>query len=219
MDSVSNGSPASASVPPVSKKDVRTLEERVLDTGLELSITRGPSWTTLSEVARRSGVSRATIYRKWPNVQAIFIDVLAREYLTIVGRAIAEDQRVHAPLENTPGAATKLERLVDALQHIARSIRALPLLKALTDHDPAAIVNVLFVEANPVSTKLVEVLELIISLGGDDGTIRQDNMRQVASTVVLTITGFVMTGPIVYPDDETLQAALRDTLTRLLKTD
>jgi AcrR family transcriptional regulator len=194
------------------------LETRVLDASLELAIAVGPSWTTLSEVSRRSGVSRATIYRKWPNVEAIFVDVLAREYLTIALQVIAEDAQTHGTTENTPQATPKLDRLVTALQSVATRIRALPLLRSLTDHDPATIVKALFIEANPALDELSEVLAGLLVLHGDDGTVRQDNLKQVATTVVLTVTGFVMTGPILFSDDASLQSALVDAMRRLLRS-
>jgi AcrR family transcriptional regulator len=193
------------------------LETRVLDACLEMAIAVGPSWTTLSEVSRRSSVSRATIYRRWPNVEAIFVEVLAREYVKIALQVIADDQQKHGETAGTPNATPKIERLTTALQAVAVRVRALPLLRSLTHNDPATIVKALFIERNPALDQLTEMLHTFLILHGDDGTVRQDNLSEVATTVVLTVTGFVMTGPILFFDDAALQRALLDSLRRLLR--
>src|ERR1051326_2383207 len=46
--------------------------------------------TTLTEVARRAGVSRMTIYRAWPDMPAVLGDLMTREWGEVVARAVAE---------------------------------------------------------------------------------------------------------------------------------
>src|SRR3954469_24708260 len=46
--------------------------------------------TTLTEVARRAGVSRMTIYRAWPDMPAVLGDLMTREWSQVVGRAVTE---------------------------------------------------------------------------------------------------------------------------------
>src|SRR3569623_2868140 len=46
--------------------------------------------TTLTEVARRAGVSRMTIYRAWPDMPAVRGDLMTREWGEVVARAVAE---------------------------------------------------------------------------------------------------------------------------------
>ena len=40
--------------------------------------------TTLTDVARRSGVSRMTIYRTWPDMQTLLADLMTREWTGVV---------------------------------------------------------------------------------------------------------------------------------------
>jgi AcrR family transcriptional regulator len=193
------------------------LEERVLDAALELAVAVGPGHTTLSDVARRAGVSRGSIYRKWSNVEAIFVELLDREYITIATQVIIEDAATHAATENTPDAVPKRDRVVIALQTVANRIKAVPLLYSMTHLDPAAVVSALFIEAHPALINLIDMLEFHIVLHSDDGTLRDDDPHQVATTVVMTIIGFIMTGPILFPDDATLQRSLVGTIDRLLR--
>ena len=62
-----------ADVPP-------SVEERILVTAGEIVAERGFGGLTLDEVAQRSGVSRATVYRLYPGKAALYREV-ARAYL------------------------------------------------------------------------------------------------------------------------------------------
>lgn len=46
--------------------------ERITDAAVELHGTIGPAATTMSGVAERAGVTRATLYRHFPNEEALF---------------------------------------------------------------------------------------------------------------------------------------------------
>ena len=51
----------------------------VLDAAREVVLAVGVRRTTLTEVARRAGLSRMTIYRRWPDVRALVADLMTRE--------------------------------------------------------------------------------------------------------------------------------------------
>src|SRR3954452_12012214 len=44
--------------------------------------------TTLTEVARRAGVSRMTIYRTWPDMPTLLGDLMTREWSEVVSGAV-----------------------------------------------------------------------------------------------------------------------------------
>ena len=71
--------------------------------------------TTLTEVARRAGVSRMTIYRTWPDMPQLLGDLMTREWGGVV-----DDARSPA---RTP-SATRCDRLVDGIVGtVARAAR------------------------------------------------------------------------------------------------
>src|SRR6478672_11700676 len=45
--------------------------------------------TTLTEVARRAGVSRMTIYRSWSDMQQLLGDLMTREWAGVVGATLS----------------------------------------------------------------------------------------------------------------------------------
>lgn len=53
-------------------------EAAILDAALELFAERGLEGSTIEEIARRAGVGRSTVYRRWPTKQAVLVDAIAR---------------------------------------------------------------------------------------------------------------------------------------------
>ena len=49
----------------------RETRRRIVDAAIELHATKGPARTSLSEVARRAGVQRHTVYRHFPDERAL----------------------------------------------------------------------------------------------------------------------------------------------------
>ena len=53
-------------------------DEAILKSALELFIERGSAGTSIEEVARRAGVARTTLYRRWPSKNALLADAVAQ---------------------------------------------------------------------------------------------------------------------------------------------
>src|SRR3954447_6144607 len=69
--------------------------------------------TTLTEVARRAGVSRMTIYRTWSDMGQLLGDLMTREWAGVVAATVdAEDP-----------AASAVDRLVGDLVGTVRTLR------------------------------------------------------------------------------------------------
>ncbi len=58
--------------------------EGVLDAARDCVLAYGVRRTTLTDVARRAGVSRMTIYRHWPDVHALVADLMTREWVGLI---------------------------------------------------------------------------------------------------------------------------------------
>src|SRR3954468_19194657 len=69
--------------------------------------------TTLTEVARRAGVSRMTIYRSWSDMPQLLADLMTREWGGIVGAAVAAAE----------GDRPAVERLVLGITGTVRALR------------------------------------------------------------------------------------------------
>ena len=93
----------------------------LLDAALHEVLAHGIRRTSASDIARRAGVSRQTLYRYWPDVQALLAALVTRELFEVVAQG--------AP-------AGSLDELADGLVGTADRIRTLPLLDRLRSTYP-----------------------------------------------------------------------------------
>jgi AcrR family transcriptional regulator len=103
--------------------------ESIVDAALEEFLTYGLRRTTVDVVARRAGVSRATLYRRFKDKDALVQAVLVRECRRFFG-SIAEA---------VAGVSTVEERLVEGFVVGVRYAHADRLLNRLLASDPEAL--------------------------------------------------------------------------------
>src|SRR6187401_611603 len=84
-----------------------------LDAARDCILDVGWRRTTLTEVARRAGVSRMTIYRTWADMPQLLGDLMTREWAGVVEAALAEEDR----------DAPTVERLVGDIVGTVRGLR------------------------------------------------------------------------------------------------
>src|SRR3954454_18304588 len=85
-------------------------ETAILDAALAEVLAHGIRRTTASDIARRCGIARQTLYRYWPDAQAVFAALVTRELVGVVPAA-GEESR---------GLDSFVEMLVDTLDRIRR---------------------------------------------------------------------------------------------------
>src|SRR3954468_5666356 len=94
-------------------------EDGFLDAAREAILAVGWSRTTLTDIARRAGVSRMTLYRRWPDTQALVADLMTREWGRVVNEAVA----------TLNPSADPLDRITEGVVGIVRGLRADQLLR------------------------------------------------------------------------------------------
>jgi len=113
--------------------------ERILAAGMAELMEFGFRRTTIDDVARRAGVVRMTVYRRFPAKEALMQAIAARqvrEFMLSVDRAVAPD----APIG---------DRLVEGFVVTVGAIRKNRLLGRMMSSDPEATMTVLTVKAEP----------------------------------------------------------------------
>lgn len=148
--------------------------ERILDAAEELLRRFGPAKTTVSDVARRLGMSHANVYRHFAS-KAALRDAVARRWLT----------RVSAPLEAIAAeegpAAERLERWLLTLVGIKRA-------KVLNDPEMFATYHALALEARAVTEEHVRHLKdqiaRILGDGVAEGAFRLGDLHGAAAAVL-----------------------------------
>ncbi|MDM7456455.1 MAG: helix-turn-helix domain-containing protein, partial [Tepidimonas sp.] len=83
-------------------------DELILAAGRELLLSGGPAALTMDAVARASGVSKATLYRRWPHREALLESLVLRETRPLLGTLDA------APA-NAVALAEVLQRFLDSM--------------------------------------------------------------------------------------------------------
>ena len=192
-------------------RGARTADDVVLDAARACVLAVGVRRTTLTDIARRAGVSRMTLYRRWPDVRTIVGDLMTREW-TGLGESIqsAADGRPVRP------------RFVDGLVTGSRAFRDHPLLRKIIEVDPELLLPYVLDRAGASQLVFLELFEQALRAGHADGSIRRDHPARQARTVLLVLQSYVLSAPTLIdgsdPDlgPDAFDAELRHLLERTL---
>ncbi|MFI2606543.1 TetR/AcrR family transcriptional regulator [Kitasatospora sp. NPDC018619] len=150
----------------------RSTDDAILDAAADLVVHLGVRRTQLAEIARRAGVSRPTVYRRWPDVRAVIGALLTREVL--------------ATLEGTAAAGPDREAFVERTVEIAVRLRDHPVIGALLRSDDSDLLLEYVVERLGASQRgLLEALVTGIGQGQAHGSIRAGEPLELAAMVLL----------------------------------
>ena len=175
-----------------------------LDAARDCILDVGWRRTTLTEVARRAGVSRMTIYRAWPDMGSLLGDLMTREW---VGIAAA-----------TQGAAkdtTTPAGIAAAALSTVRALRDNELFVRIVELDPDLMLPYLLSRRGRSQEALIEILAAEIADGQAAGTIRAGDPVLMARSLTLAGHGFVFSAMTMTDGDIGL-ADLDDEYARLV---
>jgi AcrR family transcriptional regulator len=156
--------------------------DTVLDAARDCVLAVGVRRTTLTDVARRAGVSRMTLYRRWPDVRTLVGDVMTREW---VGLAVA------AMPERVPGAPAR-GRLVDGLVAGVEAFRAHPLFHKILDVDPELLLPYVLDRRGASQDALLGLITGALKEGHEDGSVRAAHPDLQARSVLLIVQSFTL---------------------------
>jgi AcrR family transcriptional regulator len=176
--------------------------EAILDATRASVLDFGIRRTTLTDVARRAGVSRMTVYRRYPDVDAVLRDLMTREF----GHAMAE---IAASVDGAHGRACLVERVLAIVDAFAGH----PLMAKVVEAEPELLLPYVLDRMGETQVAAVALAEHDIAAGQADGSIRAGDPRVLAQTLLLVTQSFVFSGAIA-PDVP--RAALRDELAHVL---
>jgi AcrR family transcriptional regulator len=131
MTSIVRGSrELTGAAPAVPLAAAAPVEDRLAAALLRCIARWGLTKTTIEDIAREAGVSRATAYRVFPGGKAAILDAAVRaEVRTLAGEVMAK-----------AGAAGDAEQCVVAvLVHAYRSLSGHPALRFMLDHEPVVL--------------------------------------------------------------------------------
>jgi AcrR family transcriptional regulator len=159
----------------------RTDVDALLDAARDCIIRVGLRRTRLTDVAHRAGVSRMTLYRRWPDMESLLADVMTREWGAVAGVA----------LESAPGANARA-RLVAGLVAGVAALRAHPMFQRILELDPEVLLPYLIDRRGTSIDHLLDIVVAAIGDGQRDGSMRAGEPGLLGRAVVLAAQGFTL---------------------------
>ena len=154
--------------------------DEVLDAARACVLAVGFRRTTFSDVARRAGVSRMTLYRRFPDLETLLSGLMTRE----VGRVVEEARSAGSDAGSTRARAVSIVTLA------ARRLHADPLFDRLLDVDPELLLPYVTVRLGGMQRMAVAGMADV--LGARDGSVRDADPELLARGVELIARGFVL---------------------------
>lgn len=178
----------------------RHSNEHMLDAALESILAVGVSRTTLTDVARRAGISRMTLYRRYPDVTALFSDLLVREFSQVITAAATA----------AATATTARDRLVAEAVAAVRGIHENPLFTKVLDVEPELLLPYVLDRIGANQQMALDRFGELIDAGHADGSIRSGESKDQALALLLVVQSFVLAGRAVraHSDPERLLVEL-----------
>jgi AcrR family transcriptional regulator len=180
-------------------------EQQILDATYELLLAVGMRRMSMADIARRAAVSRATLYRRWPNVRAVVGALTTRELGVLAADAFGADG------PHARGA------LVEAVVRVVRCARAHPLTRKIVEVDPDFLLPYLLERRGTSTAAQLDLLEAALRAG--DGSIRRGDPAALARAIWLTAGSFALSAPVLADEQvslEELDGQLRELLDRYL---
>lgn len=186
-----------------------TAEDTYLDAARASILAVGVRRTTLTDIARRAGVARMTLYRSWPDMLSLLGDLMTREWLEAADQVGADQDDDSAP------AATRLVARVTAT---ITTIRENALMRQIMDIDPEFLIPYLLQRRGRTQDQLLATMVMMVEAGQADGSIRSGEPTLLASSMMLAGLGFAVSMSTVTDkaDPKNLDAELRLLLDRYI---
>ncbi|MEV5648467.1 TetR/AcrR family transcriptional regulator [Nocardia sp. NPDC052254] len=188
--------------------ELPAIDLAILAAGRDCVEEFGVRRTTLSEVARRAGVSRPTVYRRWPDTRALIAELLVRELQRIVETSVPADGPARG-------------RLVEGIVTGAGELRSNPLFAKIFRIDTDLMLTYVFGRLGRNQRQLIEVFSAVIREGQRDGSIRAGDPDQLATMLLLISQSTVQSANTVSHllDDMGLDVELARVVDRYLRPD
>jgi AcrR family transcriptional regulator len=138
--------------------------------------------TTLTDVARRAGVSRMTLYRLVPDVETLLLDVMTHDLgalLTEIEADVAHKRTARA-------------RLVAQTVEAAYRLPEEPLFRRVLDVDPELLLPYLTVRVGATQRLALGRIRRVIAEGHADRSVRRGDPEVMAMSLLMTVLPWIV---------------------------
>ena len=174
--------------------------DRILTAAASCVRDFGLERVTIAEIARRAGVSRPTVYRRWPDTRSILASVLT--------------DRIVGAWRAAPSRSTGREALVSRIVEVVRRVRSDELILTVLRSDPELAMVYIADRLGTSQQILIDMVADELRKAQQDNTVRDADPHQLAAMVLLITQSVIQSGRIVHPilDAAGLDAELSNAL-------
>src|SRR3954451_8623893 len=160
----------------------RDIPQQILDATRASVLAVGVRRTTLTDVARRAGVSRMTVYRLVPDVTTLILEVMSREFAALFATAEADVRRRRSARARIAGTTVS----------VVRRLHDAPLFHRVLDVDPELLLPYLTDRLGTTQRIAIAHIRRMLADGQADGSVRRGDLDTLALGLVLMVTSFVV---------------------------
>ncbi len=165
-------------------------DDPLLDAAHASVMAVGVRRTTLTDVARRAGVSRMTVYRRFGDVASLIQALMTREFSGVLSEAI--DANAELP--------TVRERLSSGATEGVVRLGTDPLFLRLLEMDPELFLPYLAQRHGAFQHIVLDVLAALLAEGMEEGSIRRTDPAALAVALELCLRAWVIAARAEDPD-------------------
>ncbi len=155
-------------------------EARILDAAYAQVMLVGFRRTTLTDVAERAGVSRMTVYSRYPDVSSVLQALMMREFSWILEQSRAETDGLPDTREQIVGQAVRGLELLSTHE----------LFQRLLDVDPELLLPYITQRPGRFQDAVAAALAAQLTEAIAAGAVRDDDPERLARSMLLAMRGY-----------------------------
>lgn len=185
------------------------LVDRIAAAALDQFAEYGIRRSTIDDIARRAGVSKMTVFRRFENKQGLTAVVIARE----IRRGMDELDRVWNEDQ------TLEQRLVEGLVFVGRYVRGHPLFDRLLRREPELLLPLITTDGGPALQLYRELIAQRLRAEVNAGRATSPDIDRAAEVIARLAQSLLLTqtGTISLDDRDSLAALVRLALLPMLE--
>ena len=161
------------------------MDGRIIDAAADCVIAFGVDRVTLAEIARRAGVSRPTVYRRWPDTRSILATLLTT--------------RITNSLREISVSGTDREAVVGRMVAMAGKLRDDEIIMSVLSTGPDLAMVYIAQRMGTSQQILLEVVSDALTVAQRDGSVRLGDPRELAAMCVLIVQSAIQSARMVAP--------------------
>ncbi|MGV0624886.1 TetR/AcrR family transcriptional regulator [Mycolicibacter minnesotensis] len=178
--------------------------ERILDAAASCLLALGMERVTLAAIARRAGVSRPTVYRRWPDSRSVIAALLTA--------------RITSAWTELEQPGTGREALVRRIVEVAARLRHDEVVMQVLHHTPDLAMVYIAQRMGSSQRRLIDLVAGELGSAQDGGGVRAGDPRQLAAMCLLITQSAIQSAQVVAPilNEDALSIELAYNLNRYL---